>query len=155
MRRNEGNALAASRFTYAVGRLALVVLGSDCNQPRDALALVDRIAIANPALAPYGSAAVQVLKALEIYEALQPKLVMGENVGQAYTLFATGNAQAAFVALSQIRDDEPHCTIAPRLHAPIRQDAVQLSSNEAATAFVRFLKSESAKDIIEADGYGG
>jgi molybdate transport system substrate-binding protein len=160
----EGLALAGSRFTYATGRL---VLWSP--QP----ALVDdkgdvlrtggfaHLAIANPKLAPYGLAAVETLGKLGLLAALQPRLVQGENIGQAYQFVATGNAALGFVALSQVMSEgritQGSAWVIPaQWHTPIRQDAVLLATandNPAALAWVTFLKSDKARAIIRSFGY--
>ncbi len=161
-----GRAVAGSRFTYAVGRLVLWSADPHTVGADGAAILRQgafrRLAIANPDLAPYGKAALQVLDALSLTERLRPKLVMGENIGQAFTLAATGNADLGFVALSQVQgldrakagsSWEPSRT----LYEPIRQDAVLLaraSGNEAAHAFLDYLKSEAARTLIERSGYG-
>jgi molybdate transport system substrate-binding protein len=160
---NEGLTQAGSRFTYAIGRLVLWSA-----QP----ALVDdkgevlrtanfaHIAIANPKLAPYGLAAVETLDKLGL-AALQPRLVQGENIGQAYQFVATGNAALGFVALSQVMSEGritkgSAWVIPTQWHTPIRQDAVLLATakdNPAALAWVTFLKSDKARAIIRSFGY--
>ncbi|HEX6102603.1 MAG TPA: molybdate ABC transporter substrate-binding protein [Alphaproteobacteria bacterium] len=158
----EGLAVAGSRFTYAVGRL--VLWGPD---PRwvlidPATSLKDpelkRLAMANPELAPYGRAAEEVLTALGLWEAVQPKLVRGEDIAQTYQFVASGNAELGFVALSQVLDQSGSRWEVPQdLYTPIRQQAVLLRSGEgnpAATAFLDYLRSEPAREIIRAAGYG-
>jgi molybdate transport system substrate-binding protein len=123
---------------------------------------IAHVAYCNPALAPYGAAAVQAMKALGVFDALQPKLVQGENITQAYQFVASGNAQLGFVALSQVIKDgkitEGSAWIVPdSLYQPIRQDAVVLDKGRgkpAAEALMKFLKSEKAKSIITWFGYG-
>jgi len=161
--RIEADALAVkgSRFTYAVGRLALwsakpgVVDDHGEVLEREDL---DRIAIANPKLAPYGKAAVETMQKLGVYERLKPRIVQAENIGQAFQFVATGNAPIGFVALSQIAQPKGSKWIVPDdLHAPLRQDAVLLAhgkNNEAATALMRYLKGDKARGIIRAYGYG-
>src|SRR5664280_2810776 len=117
-----------------------------------------KLSICNPTAAPYGAAAVQTMKALKVYETLQPKLVEGATITQAYQFVETGNAELGFVALSQLTGPEtgsrwlvPHA-----LYSPIRQDAVLLKSgaaNEAATGFIAFLRGPEARAIIEKYGY--
>ena len=161
--RIEADALAVkgSRFTYAVGRLALwsakpgVVDDHGEVLKREDL---DRIAIANPKLAPYGKAAVETMQKLGVYERLKPRIVQAENIGQAFQFVATGNAPIGFVALSQVTQAKGSKWIVPDdLHAPLRQDAVLLAhgkNNEAATALMRYLKGDKARGIIRAYGYG-
>ena len=119
------------------------------------------LAIANPKLAPYGEAARQTLTRLGLYEQLAPRLVMGENVGQAYALVATGNAELGLVALSAVlslRNQYPgsQWLVPLDLYEPIRQDAIMLrraEHNQAAQAFVDFLQSRAARALIEDSGY--
>lgn len=160
----EGLAQAASSFTYATGKLVLW-----SRQP----GLVDnkgdilrsgkfqRIALANPKLAPYGAAAVETLTQLGLLPALQPKIVQGDNIAQAYQFIASENAQLGFVAMSQVVVDgkliQGSAWVVPAaLHAPLAQAAVVLgkgSDNPAAVAFMRFLRSDRAKAIIRSFGY--
>lgn len=160
----EGLTQAGSRFTYAIGRLVLW-------SPQPALvddkgevlrsANFTHLAIANPKLAPYGLAAVETLGKLGLLTALQPRLVQGENIGQAYQFVATGNAELGFVALSQVMSDgritQGSAWVIPaQWHTPIRQDAVVLATakdNPAALAWVTFLKSDKARAIIRFFGY--
>ncbi|MBK5910800.1 molybdate ABC transporter substrate-binding protein [Rhodothalassium salexigens] len=162
----EGHALAGSRFTYAVGRLALW-------QPAPGGATVDgpavlrarsfrRLAVANPDLAPYGAAAMAVLARLDLTEALASRLVRAENVGQAFALTATGNADWGFVGLASVLA-RPNgvrgrwWAVPPGFHPPVRQDAVLLSGgrdNRAAEAFLVFLQSDEAAALIGDFGYG-
>ena len=160
----EGLGVAGTRFTYAIGTL---VLWSPQPGLVDAKAEVlrsgkfQRLAMANPKLAPYGAAALQTLTAMGLVPALQPKLVLGENIAQAYQFIATENAQLGFVALSQLIADgkvrQGSAWVVPaELHAPIRQDAVLLvrgTDNPAASALLAFLKSEKAKTLIRSFGY--
>ena len=158
----EGLAVAGSRFTYAVGRL--VLWGPD---PRwvlidPAASLKDpelkHLAIANPELAPYGRAAQEALMALGVWDAVQQKLVRGEDIAQTYQFVASGNAELGFVALSQVLDQSGSRWEVPQdLYTPIRQQAVLLRPGEgspAAKAFLDYLRSEPAREIIRAAGYG-
>jgi molybdate transport system substrate-binding protein len=113
-----------------------------------------RLSICNPAAAPYGAAALEVMKALKIYEALRPKLVEGATITQAYQFVETGNAELGFVALSQLTGPETgsRWLVPQELYSPIRQAAVLLksgASNQAATGFITFLRSPEARVIIE------
>jgi molybdate transport system substrate-binding protein len=116
------------------------------------------LAIANPELAPYGRAAQETLTGLGVWDAVQPKLVRGEDVAQTYQFVASGNAELGFVALSQVLDQSGSRWEVPQdLYTPIRQQAVLLKSgagNAAATAFLDYLRSEPAREIIRAAGYG-
>ncbi|MFL6694069.1 MAG: molybdate ABC transporter substrate-binding protein, partial [Ramlibacter sp.] len=120
-----------------------------------------RIAIADPKLAPYGTAAMQSMRKLGVAETLAPRLVQGENIGQAYQFTSTGNAQLGFVALSQVmaggRISRGSWWIVPAdLHAPIRQDAVLLAPGKdapAARALLAYLRGDTARAILRAHGY--
>lgn len=162
----EGAAHPDSRFTYARGRLALwsrdpARIGED---GAAALAAGDvrRVALANPALAPYGVAAEQAIAALGLAGALADKLVLGENVGQAQAMVATGNAELGFVALAGLTGPEGEAggsrwLVRQALHDPIRQDAVLLARADpggAAARFLDYLKGEPARALIAAHGYG-
>jgi molybdate transport system substrate-binding protein len=119
------------------------------------------LAIANPKVAVYGAAAVQAMKMLGVDTALEPKLVFGENITQAYQFTATGNAELGFVALSQIYKNGQfvpgsYWIVPPMLYSQIRQDAVLLGrgkDNSAAVALLAYLKGEAAKQVIRAYGY--
>ena len=113
---------------------------------------------ANPKTAPYGAAAIQILKNLGIYDKLEPKLVIGDNIAQTYQFAATGNAELGFIALAQValKDQGSRWHVPPALYTPIRQDAVLLNkatNNPAAIAFLEFLKSDAAKSVIQKYGY--
>lgn len=157
----EGLAAPESRFTYAVGRLVLWsrekgrVTGEDSLRRGD----FQKLAIANPKAAPYGAAALETLAALGLREAIESKLVMGNNIAQTYQFIDTGNAELGFVAAAQLagRDEGSRWLVPERLHQPIRQDAVLLrkaAGSEAARAFLAFLKGPQAQRIIERYGYG-
>lgn len=160
----DGHVVAGQRFTYALGRVCLISFrdGAADNDPRLVLSAVDvrKIAIANPALAPYGAAALEVLRSLGVDDSVRDKIVMGENVGQAFALVATGNADLGFVAYAALVGrgiDSTRTWCAPAdMHAPIAQDAVLLkrgADNSAARAFLEFLQSDDARAMIEAAGY--
>lgn len=159
----ENAAVPGSAFTYAIGKL---VLWSAKPAVVDAQGEVLKkggfahIALANPKLAPYGAAGVEVMKALGAYEALQPKIVTAENIAQAQQFISTGNALLGFVALSQVLKDgkiEGSAWLVPaRLHSPIRQDAVILNNGKdkpAAQALADYLKGDKAKAVIKSFGY--
>lgn len=162
---DEGRAVAGSRFTYAVGRLSL--WSPDPRRiPLDGVETLAagefrRLAMANPRLAPYGAAAAEVLRSLGLLDAMAERIVMGENVGQVYSMVATGNAELGFVALSQALTMAPadagsRWDVPTELHSQIRQDAVLLDhgrSNVAAREFLRFLTSAEGARIIRSFGY--
>jgi molybdate transport system substrate-binding protein len=157
----EGFAVPGSQFTYAIGTLVLWSQDPDLVQGEQTLQDGDfaKIAIANPEAAPYGAAAVQTMRALGVYDQLEPKIVQGNNISQTFQFVETGNAELGFVALAQVaRSAEGSRWVVPdRLHKPIRQDAVLLqkgADSEAARAFVEFLKGPEAAAIIGKFGYG-
>lgn len=161
----EGHALPGTRFTYAFGRLALWSAQPGFVDPQGAVLGSERVkhvAIANPKVAPYGAAAVAVIRARGLADKLTPKLVTGESIAQAYQFVATGNAELGFVALSQVVvPGRPvpgsHWVVPASLHGEIRQDAVLLKAGEknpAARALLDFLQREPAKALIRESGYG-
>ena len=158
---SEGHGVPDSRFTYARGRLALFSAAADRVSGSTSLQRDDftRLAIANPALAPYGAAAVEVLAALGLAERLRSRLVFGNNVAQAYQFVVTGAAELGFVALAQVatHDRGSRWVVPQELHAEIAQDAVLLQSggdNEAAVAFLAFLRGPAAAAVKTRYGYG-
>lgn len=160
----EGLAVAGTRFIYAIGRLVLWSPAPDVVDPRgDVLrkGRWDRLAVANPKLAPYGAAAIQTLAQLGLTQAVQTRLVQGENIAQTYQFVVTGNAPLGFVALSQVfaqgRVTQGSAWVVPaQLHDPIQQEAVLLSrgqGNPAAQALMAYLRSEKVKTLIQGFGY--
>ena len=160
-----GRVVPESRFTYAIGALALwssLPDFVDDHASRLRSGEFNKLALANPKLAPYGVAATEVLAALKLTETTQSKWVQGENIAQTYQFVATGNANLGFVALSQIMSDG-HVTngsswiVPTHLYSPIRQDAVLLqhgADNLAAHAWMAYLKnSPEAQRIIHSYGY--
>jgi molybdate transport system substrate-binding protein len=157
---DEGLAVADSRFTYAIGKLVLWSKTPDLVKGEDTLkaAAFAKLSICNPAAAPYGAAAVETMKSLRVYDTLQPKLVEGATITQAFQFVQTGNAELGFVALSQLTENDTgsRWVVPQELYAPIRQDAVLLksgASNAAATGFISFLRGPEARAIIEKYGY--
>ena len=160
----EGLGIAGSRFTYATGKLVLwskqAGLVDDAGQVLKT-GNFQRIALANPKLAPYGLAAVETLTQLGILQTLQAKIVQGDNIAQTYQFVFTENAQLGFVALSQVYADgkisQGSAWIVPsQLHSPLQQDALLLNpgkNNSAAAALMNYLKTDKAKQIIRAFGY--
>jgi molybdate transport system substrate-binding protein len=152
-----GVGIPGTLFTYAIGRLVLFSARDGLVSGPQALeGAFNHIAIAEPATAPYGAAAIEVLDGLRLLGRLTPKLVIGQNIAQAYQFVDTGNAELGFVALSQVinRDDGSRWIVPEALHAPIVQDAILLSEdNVAARAFLEFLTGDAARLIIEGYGY--
>jgi molybdate transport system substrate-binding protein len=159
-----GLAVAGSRFTYAVGKL--VLWSAKPGYVDDQGRILEsggfkHLALADPKLAPYGEAAVEVLKNKGLFERLQPLFVLGENISQTHQFISTGNAELGFIALSQVIGNDKIAegsgwAVPETLHAPIRQDAVLLNKgaeNPAAAALMQFLKSPEARAIIQKYGY--
>jgi len=165
----EGLAVAGTRFTYATGRLALWSKSLNLVDDKGEVLRSDRleklgvhkIAIADPKLAPYGAAAMEVIHKLGVQANVVPKLVQGESIGQTFQFVNTENAQLGFVALSQISIDgritQGSAWIVPQhMHTPLTQDAVLLNAgkgNAAATALLTYLQGDKAKAIIKSYGY--
>lgn len=157
----EGLTVAGTRFTYATGRLVLwsrtpgLVDGKGAVLARGGF---EKLAIADPKAAPYGQAAVETLTRLKLYDAVKPKIVTGSSITQAFQYVQTGAAELGFVALSQVINEPGGSRwIVPAAdHTPIDQQAVLLktgANNDAAKAFLAFLKSREAKAIIKRYGY--
>jgi molybdate transport system substrate-binding protein len=160
----EGFAVPGTRFIYAVGRLALWSrIPGRVDDQGDVLRTggFAHLALANPKLAPYGAAAVEVLTGLGLAAALAPRFVQGENIAQTHQFVASGNAELGFVATSQVffegRLVSGSAWVVPAsLHAPIRQQAVLLQAgqdNSAATALLAYLRGDTARALIRASGY--
>lgn len=155
-----GHGVPGTRFTYATGRL--VLYSRDAGRVTGPEVLREgaftRLAIANPATAPYGTAALETLAAMGVQEALAARLVRGNNIAQAYQFVATGNAELGFVALSQVigHPQGSRWIVPPSLHRPIAQDAVLLQAgagNPAARAYLAFLRGPRASEIKARFGY--
>ncbi|MDO8278298.1 MAG: molybdate ABC transporter substrate-binding protein [Burkholderiaceae bacterium] len=159
----EGAAVAGSRFTYAIGRLALwsAEPGRVDDKGEVLRTALPRIAIAEPRLAPYGAAAVQTLTHMGLLQKLQPRFVTGESIAQVYQFAATGNATVGFVALSQIMIDGRVARgsvwlVPAEWHAPIRQDAIILTPGKdkpGASALAAYLRGIKARAIMRSYGY--
>jgi molybdate transport system substrate-binding protein len=157
---DDGFALASNRFTYAIGKLVLWSAEPGFVQGAQTLqaGAFSKLAIANPAAAPYGVAALETLKALKLGDSLQSKIVMGESITQAQQFIETRNAELGFIALSQLAglSSGSRWLVPQELYSEIRQDAVLLktgATNEAASAFLLFLKGPAARAVIERYGY--
>jgi molybdate transport system substrate-binding protein len=164
----DGLVVPGSRYTYALGKLMLWRPGRALSGTvEQALRAPDVkvVSIANPALAPYGAAAQQVLETLGLWATPPFRVVQGESLGQAFQFVATGNAELGFIALSQVKEAASPARaglasevleIDPRLYAPIAQDAVRLkrsAGNAAVGRFLDFVRSPQGRAIITAAGY--
>lgn len=159
----EGLGVKGSRFTYAIGRLVLWSPDPSLVKGEDALrsASFKHLAIANPKSAPYGVAAMQAMQKLGVWESVQPRLVLGESLGQTIGFIESGNAELGFLALSQVMDPKMKGTggrwdVPSTLHEPIKQDVVLLTkgkNNPAANGLMEFIGGPQARAIIERYGY--
>lgn len=160
----EGDGVAGSQFTYAIGKLVLWSPKPGFVDDKGEVlksGKFEHLSIANPKLAPYGLAAVETMKALGLADALQPRLVTGESIGQAQQFVVSGSAELGFIAFAQIHKDGKlidgsYWLVPGKYHSPIRQDAVVLDKGKgsaAATALLGYLKSDAAKAVIKAYGY--
>jgi molybdate transport system substrate-binding protein len=161
---SENEIVKGSRFTYAVGTLALWSAKEGYVDDKGEVLKKNEyqhLSIANPKAAPYGLAATQVLDKLGLTDATKPKIVEGQSIAQAYQFVQTGNAELGFVALSQVFKDGKltggSAWIVPaNLHEPIKQDAVILNKgkdNAAAKALMEYLKGPKAAAVIKSFGY--
>ena len=160
----DGHAVPGSRYTYAVGKLVLWSAKPDFVDARGEVlkgGKFNKLSIANPKTAPYGAAAIETLKKLQLLEATQPKFVQGENISQTMQFVSTGNANLGFIALSQVFKDgrisEGSAWIVPgEFHEPIHQDVAILAKgrdNPAAAALAAYLKGDKARAVIRSFGY--
>ena len=160
----DGWGVPGSRFTYAVGKLALWSRTPGLVDGDGAIlksAAIDNIAIANPKLAPYGAAAMEVIHKLGLSDALSSKIVEGSSIGQAFQFVASGNAAIGFVALSQVYENgqikQGSAWIVPAgMYQPIRQDAILLKTglgNPAAEALMTYLQENQARSVMRLFGY--
>jgi len=160
----EGLGAAGTRFSYAIGRLALWSPKPGYVDPQGKILKKGdfrHLSIANPKLAPYGRAAQEILEKQGMWRPLQSRLVFGENIAQTHQFVSSGNAELGFVALSQIGQDSAEhpgsfWLVPQALYAPIRQDAVLLARGKGKTAaeqLLKYLKSDKAAAIIKRYGY--
>ncbi len=161
----EGLAVEGSDFIYALGKLVLWSAQPGLVDDQGHVlrkGKYNKIAYADPKLAPYGLAARETLEDMNLWNVLQNKLVTGESIAQTYQFIASGNAEIGFIALSQVTKDGKvsegsYWLVPAQLYNPIRQGAVLLSNakdNAAAKALLAYLKSDKAKAVIRSFGYG-
>lgn len=159
-----GVIVESSRFTYAVGQLALWSSAADVSEvvvEKLKGGNFSKLALANPKVAPYGAAAMQVLASMGLLDSTRPKWVLGENIAQTYQFIYSRNAELGFVALSQLSQSEilnkkTTWLVPPELHAPINQDAVLLRFGENAAVamrFMKYMKDMRTKEVIASFGY--
>lgn len=161
----EGLAVKGTSFTYALGKLALWSAKPGFVDPGGDVLRTGRfehLAIADPKLAPYGAASVEVLNRLGLWSALSSKIVLATNIAQTHQFVASGNADLGFVAWSQVSQPGQQAVgswwlVPSSLHSPIRQNAVLLAAGArqpAAKALLKHLQSDSARAVIQSWGYG-
>lgn len=158
-------AIGESQFTYAVGKICFFLASKrtseDSPKKRFDDLSIERIAIANPRIAPYGAAAIEALESVGWKkEDRKGRVATAQNVGQAFAMVSSGNADAGIVALSTILlrsvPREDYYLIPSDLHEPIEQDAVLLAkgkSNSSAKRFLDYISSEEGKAVIRSHGY--
>jgi molybdate transport system substrate-binding protein len=160
----EGDGVAGSTFTYAVGKLVLWSPTPGFVDDKGEVlksGKFEHLSLANPKLAPYGLAATETLKALGLTEVLAPRIVLADSITQAQQFVVSGNAELGFIAYSQIHKDGKliagsHWMVPGKYYSLIRQDAVVLDKgkgNAATLALVSYLKSPAALAIIKSYGY--
>ena len=150
-----------SRFTYALGKLAL---WSPFNEYVDSDGQVlynddfRFLAIANPKIAPYGIASKETLTSMNLWQDMEEKLVRGENIAQTFQFAKSGNAKLGFVSYSQIlslnSSSEGSYWLVPQdMYQPIEQQAILLKDSSLGKDFLSFIMSDEALDIIKRNGY--
>ena len=161
----EGKAVPATLHTYAIGKLVLWSADPALVDGKGEVLKSDKwkhLSVADAKLAPYGQAARETLAALKLTDAVQPRVVTAENIGQAYQFVQTGNAELGFVALGQVQPPDGSrpagslWVVPDSLYTPIKQDAVVIAATKvgkAATDFVDYLASDKARVVIKAYGY--
>lgn len=157
----EKAAIPGSRFTYAIGKLVLWSPKQNYIAPKgDVLrgTSFNRLAMANPRLAPYGKAAQQVLEKRGLWKKLRSRIVRGENIGQTYQFVKSGNAELGFIAYAQVylagqTTKGSHWLVPQKLYTPIKQQAILLKDKPDARQFLSFLQSSTAINIIQNHGY--
>lgn len=157
----DGFGIGGTRFVYASGTLVLWSARPGFVDDKGtvlARGRFDHLSVADPAAAPYGTAAVETLKKLNLYDKLRPRIVKGTSIAQAYTFVSSGSAELGFIALSQVyKVKTGSMWVVPKEdYTPIDQQAVLLkpgAADPAAKAYLDFLRSPVAVQIIKSYGY--
>jgi molybdate transport system substrate-binding protein len=157
----QGLIIPDTQQLYAQGRIVLAVnraAGLSATELNDLLdPSISRVAIANPAHAPYGQAAQEALQQAGIWEDIQPKLVLGENIRQALQFVQTGDAQAGIVALSVADTPEVSYTLLEAgLHQPLNQALAVIKGTPreaAARTFIEVVNSPEGRQIMKKYGF--
>ena len=155
-----GKGIEKSRRVYAKGRLVLWSANPELiDDSGDVLATsrFNHLAMANPDLAPYGKATLQVLDTMTLFANVQGRLVFGENIAQTYQFVSTENAELGFIAYSQLlaRDSVQGSwwLIPDSFHEPVSQEMITLKDSAAAEEFTAFLQGGYARALIVRNGY--
>lgn len=153
--------LPNSRAVYAVGKLVAWTQKPSLrltNLHDLAAPEIRFIAVAKPEVAPYGRAAVEALRSVDLWDKLEEKIVYAQNVNMARQFAASGNADAALTSLSLVIDGKGHYfAVNPSLHTPVEQalGIVTASSHQAAARrFADFLLGERGQALLAESGYG-
>ena len=158
---SEGHAIAGTRITYAIGKLTL---WSSKKNLVDAQGEIlrqgnfSKLAMANPRHAPYGVAAKQVLKNLQLEGPLKGKIVLGGNIDQTFQYITSGNVELGFIARAQLAQSiwgsqGSRWEVPDALYDPIEQQAILIQDKPAARAFLAALTSPEARQMILSHGY--
>ena len=150
-----------SRFTYALGKLALWSPFNEYVDSDGQVLYTDDfrfLAIANPKIAPYGVASKETLTSMNLWQDMEEKLVRGENIAQTFQFAKSGNAKLGFVSYSQIlslnSSSEGSYWLVPQdMYQPIEQQAILLKDSSLGKDFLSFIMSDEALDIIKRNGY--
>ena len=150
-----------SRFTYALGKLALWSPFNEYVDSDGQVLYTDDfrfLAIANPKIAPYGLASKETLTSMNLWQDMEEKLVRGENIAQTFQFAKSGNAKLGFVSYSQIlslnSSSEGSYWLVPQdMYQPIEQQAILLKDSSLGKDFLSFIMSDEALDIIKRNGY--
>ena len=150
-----------SRFTYALGKLALWSPFNEYVDSDGQVLYTDDfrfLAIANPKIAPYGVASKETLTSMNLWQDMAEKLVRGENIAQTFQFAKSGNAKLGFVSYSQIlslnsSSEGSYWLVPQSMYQPIEQQAILLKDSSLGKDFLSFIKSDEALDIIKRNGY--
>ena len=155
--------IKGTRFTYAIGKLKLFTTNKDFYKKKfpDILSSnnIKYVGIGNPLYVPYGFAATEVLKSLNILEKLSSKLILSKNINQAFIMSYFGNLDLAFVSKSDVLSKNKKgkvWDIPQNLYSPIKQDAILLmngKNNDNAKSFLKFLATDLIRLRIKNLGY--
>ena len=158
----EGAAVADSLFVYALGRIVVWVPAQSALDPASALAAagVRHVAIANPQHAPYGRAAQAAMRTLGVYDSVEKKLVLGENVAQALSFVESGAADVGVVALSlavapPVRDGGRYWQVPLEDYPKMQQGGIIVKDSAAARTFRSWLLAPGGRAILARYGFSG